>query len=151
MTGASTTRTFSSPSAILIQINASRSQSHLLSGLTGEPKAVMVRNNPSKYRVAADRCRTKSPSSADPREWTRFSQEWEKLAEMTEALDGSLTPGSSESCENPRKTLLLAGVFCPRRPPSFQCDPLSCEMSELARRPGAGEPQRANKERTIPA
>ena len=33
--------------------------------------------DPAKYRVAADRCRTRSSSSGDSREWVRFSQEWE--------------------------------------------------------------------------
>jgi hypothetical protein len=109
----------------------------------------MAHNEAARYQAAADRCRTRSSSSGDSREWIRFSQEWEKLAELTEALsanrlnraehaaNGSLAFSSPGSCENPRKSLLFAGVFCSRRAPSFHCDPLSCETSELASRPRA--------------
>ena len=104
----------------------------------------MPHNSAENYRAAADRCRRISSSTGDSHEWVRFSQQWEKLAELTETLDadrlncenyesnGSLARCGSGSCGNPRKTLLLAGVFCSRRAPSFYCDPLSCEIFELA-------------------
>src|SRR5580658_2446943 len=103
---------------------------------------LMPHNKAENYQAAADRCRRRSSSTGNSREWIRFSQEWEKLAELTEALsadrlncknheaNGSLALSSPVSCRNPRKTLLLAGVFCSRRAPSFYCDPLSCELSE---------------------
>jgi hypothetical protein len=99
----------------------------------------MAHNEAEKYRAAAQRCRTRS--SQDLPEWTRFSQEWEKLAGYAEALsaerlkraknaaDASIAAGRPGSCENPRKSLLLAGVFCSRGGPSFHCEPLSCETS----------------------
>ena len=93
--------------------------------------------DPAGYRAAADRCRKRSPSSADLHEWIRFAQYWEKAAEMAETLSAiklkhakyaSLSLSNPRSCENPRKTLLLAGVFCARRDPSFRCDPLACDV-----------------------
>jgi hypothetical protein len=98
----------------------------------------MTHDDAAKYRAAARQCRTRS--SGDLHEWAGFSQEWEKLAGYIEAsaadrlkrakyaANASLTPSSPGSCENPRKSLLLAGVFCSRRGPSFHCDPLSCEL-----------------------
>ena len=97
----------------------------------------MAHNDAEKYRAAAHRCRARS--SADLSEWTRFSQDWEKLAGYAEALSAdrlkrakyvanvSIASVSPGSCENPRKSLLLAGVFCSRPIQSFHCDPLSCE------------------------
>jgi hypothetical protein len=93
--------------------------------------------DPARYRAAADRCRKRSSSSADSREWIRFAQNWETLAEMAETLSAnklkransaSLSPRNPRSCENPRKTLLLAGIFCARRDPSFRCDPVACNV-----------------------
>jgi hypothetical protein len=94
---------------------------------------------PSLYRAAAERCRAQCPVSEDWREWIRYSQEWEKIAEITETLFAheserahvetvaSAAVIGSASCENPRKTLLLAGTFCARRP-DFRCDPLDCPL-----------------------
>jgi hypothetical protein len=105
--------------------------------------------DPANYRADAYRCRTISSSSGNRREWVRFSQEWEKLAELAEVLSADrLNCANDEtnespallgagSCGNPRKTLLLAGVFCARRAPGYYCEPLFCEMSELASRPQA--------------
>ena len=104
----------------------------------------MPHNSAENYRAAADRCRRISLTTGDSHEWIRFSDQWEKLAELANILDadwlnyenheanGSPARSSSGSCRNPRRTLLLAGVFGSLRAPSFHCDPLSCEMFELA-------------------
>src|ERR1700677_1480446 len=99
----------------------------------------MTTIDPAKCRTAADQCLERSLSFTDPREWIRFSQEWEKIAETPATLTatklrraqnaaGSRRVGGSESCANLSKTLLLAGVFCARKNPSFRCDPLSCNI-----------------------
>jgi len=42
--------------------------------------------DPAKYYSAAERCRKKARSFSDSSEWVRFSEQWEKLAQMAEAL-----------------------------------------------------------------
>ena len=93
--------------------------------------------DPVIYRAAADRCRARSRLFADSKEWIRIAQDWEKVAEMAETLSAnkvknanhvSLSLCDSGSCENPRKSLLLAGVYCARREPSSLCDPLACDV-----------------------
>jgi hypothetical protein len=111
----------------------------------------MGSSDPTEYRDSAERCRGRSSLSAESREWSRISRGWERLAEIAESLsaktytlDGSHTLESSGNCENSRKSLLLAGVFCSRNKPSFRCNPLSCETTELARRPLARDSTRAS-------
>jgi hypothetical protein len=46
----------------------------------------MTPTGPAKYRSAGERCRKKAKSSSNQKEWIRYAQEWEKLAQSTEAL-----------------------------------------------------------------
>jgi hypothetical protein len=46
----------------------------------------MTPTDPAKYRSAAELCRKKARSFSNSKEWVRFSQEWEKLAQAAEAL-----------------------------------------------------------------
>jgi hypothetical protein len=52
----------------------------------------MTRTDPAKYLKAADLCRKKAPSFGNPSEWVRFAQEWEKIAQVAEALSATSLP-----------------------------------------------------------
>jgi hypothetical protein len=56
----------------------------------------MTRTDPAKYRKAAELCRKKARSFVNSREWVRFSQDWEMLAQLAEALSVTAVPVGQE-------------------------------------------------------
>jgi hypothetical protein len=46
----------------------------------------MTLTHPAKYRNAAEQCRKKARSFMNSSEWVRISQDWERLAQLAEAL-----------------------------------------------------------------
>ncbi len=101
-------------------------------------EAAVAHIDPFKYWTEADRCHAISQSSADAQQWIEFSRAWEKLAEISGALevrkrveeahtnDDSLKLNGHGTCVNPSRSLLQAGAFCPWRAPGFLCDPIAC-------------------------
>ena len=85
----------------------------------------MSQAGPAQYRSAAERCRRTSAQSENSREWVVFAQNWEQIAEVNDLLsaikmkssmysfDKSTPTADSESCTNPRGSLLFAGSFVP--------------------------------------
>jgi hypothetical protein len=62
----------------------------------------MSQTDAAKYRSAAERCRRRSSLADNSREWIVFAQNWEQIAEISEALSankpcpGILPPQKSE-------------------------------------------------------
>jgi len=111
----------------------------------------MAHNEPAMYRSAADRRRMRSPSSTDSCEWIKFSQEWEKVAEMTETLSankfkranyahgGSPALGNPEVAKTPVKVFCSLGYFVPGEI-RVSVATLSPVTSEFAGRPRRARP-----------
>jgi hypothetical protein len=57
----------------------------------------VTRTDPAKYRKAAEQCRKKARSFVNSSEWVRFPQDWERLAQLAEALSVTESPVGQEN------------------------------------------------------
>ena len=59
-------------------------------------EGIVTRTDSTKYRKAAELCRKKARSFFNSREWPHFSQDWEMLAQLAEALSVTALPVGDE-------------------------------------------------------